>query len=168
MSKQIFSDTEARPDLFLWNGSVNHSFLKEWLSENHWQIPDDLFSFWQETGGGDIYETETIFGPAGDADLGEDVLEINEELRNRGMPEEFLVFHQGTGGLSAVRFSDGQYVQLSEDDFSESGTYSSLEEWYDRVLRNEYADRYGLDPLFRDNDNEEDSFEISIAEAQTA
>ena len=116
----------------------------------------------------DIYETETIFGPAGDADLGEDVLEINEELQNRDMPEEFLVFHQGTGGLSAVRLSDGQYVQLSEDDFSESGTYSSLEEWYDRVLRNEYADRYGLDPLFRDNDNEEDSFEISIAEAQTA
>ncbi len=151
--------------MFLWNGSVN-SFLKERLSEKHCQIPDDLFSFWQETGG-DIYETETAFGPTGDAVFGEDVLEINEELQNRGMSENFLVFHQGTGGLSAVRLSDGQYVQLSEDDFSESGTYSSLEEWYDRVLRNEYADRYGLDPLFRDNDNEEDSFEISIAEAQT-
>jgi len=99
---------------------------------------------------------------------GEDVPEINEELQNRGMPEEFLVFHQGTGGLSAVRLSDGQYVQLSEDDFSESGTYSSLEEWYDRVLRDEYADRYGLEQMFNNNDNEKDSPEFSIAEAQTA
>jgi len=164
MSKRIFSDAEARPDLFLWNESIDRSSLKEWLAENRWQIPDDLFLFWRETGGGDIYETETIFGPVGDADLGEDVLEINEELRKGGMPEDFLVFHQGTGGLSAVRLSDGQYLQLSEDDFSESGTYSSLEEWYDRVIRDEYADRYGLAPLF--NGNEED-FEITIAEAQT-
>ena len=164
MSKRIFSDAEARPDLFLWNKSIDRSSLKEWLAENRWQIPDDLFLFWRETGGGDIYETETIFGPVGDADLGEDVLEINEELREEGMPEDFLVFHQGTGGLSAVRLSDGQYLQLSEDNFSESGTYSSLEEWYDRVIRDEYADRYGLAPLFNDNEEE---FEITIAEAQT-
>jgi len=52
MNKQIFSDAEARPDLFLWNESIDRSSLKEWLAENHWQIPDDLFSFWQKTGGG--------------------------------------------------------------------------------------------------------------------
>jgi hypothetical protein len=72
---------------------------------------------------------------------------VNELLAARGMPGEYLVFHLGLGGLTAVRLTDRCYVQLDADDFSERAVFPTFDEWYRGVLRAEYAARYGLAPL---------------------
>ncbi len=143
MNNLIFSDANRRPDLFVWNGAIATEWLQNWLQRHHWQVPEDLFVFWQKTGGGDIYESETILGPLGDNVLGDNLGEVNEHLRAQGMADRYVVFYRGLGGLAAVRLTDGQYVQLAEESFAELSEYASFEEWY-RRLREEYAERYGL------------------------
>jgi hypothetical protein len=144
-SASLTSDAQARPDLFLWHGRVAPSDLQSWLSTNNWigHCPSDLLAFWRETGGGDLFETETILGPMGDPQLGDDISTVNREMRERGLPERFLVFHVGLL-TSAVDRSLGDYVELSSDGFRVLRRFASLEEWYRATLRAEYGQRYGL------------------------
>jgi hypothetical protein len=119
--------------------------LESWLAHNNWigPCPRDLLAFWQETGGGDVFETETILGPLGDPQLGDDIAAVNREMRNRGMPERFLVFHVGLT-TSAIDTESGDYVELAPEDFHVLRRFVSLEEWYRATLRAEYGRRYGL------------------------
>jgi hypothetical protein len=143
MEPLLQNDEAQRPDLFHWHGSLDKGVVEEWLSRQHVTLPDDLVELWVRTGGGDLFETETILAPMSqNEDERADV--VNRELRNRGLPERYFVFHVGLGGLSAVRLTDGVYLQLDDSDFVETGLYVSLEDWYRRVLRAEYAVRYGL------------------------
>jgi hypothetical protein len=64
-------------------------------------------------------------------------------MRERGMPERFVVFHVGSL-TSAVDTLAGDYVELAPDDFRVHRRFSSLDEWYRNTLRAEYGHRYGL------------------------
>ncbi len=59
----ILKDAELRPELFSWFGAIDRKEIDEWLHSNSLMAPEDLKEFWSETGGGDIYESETIFRP---------------------------------------------------------------------------------------------------------
>lgn len=144
MSMKILSDAEVRPDVFLWKGCISEARLNDWLRSRELNIPDDLKTLWMWTGGGDVLESETLLSPYGDDSLGDDVDSVNEFHRRNGMPNDYLVFHVGVGGLSAVRLSDNKYVQLNEETYAELQDYSSLEAWYETVLRQEYQSRYEL------------------------
>ncbi|MBI5161262.1 MAG: hypothetical protein HY996_07605 [Micrococcales bacterium] len=138
-------DARARPDLFKWNGRMDQTELESWLASNKWigSCPRDLLKFWQETGGGDVFETETILGPLGDPPMGDDLAAVNREMRERGMPERFLVFHVGLL-TTAVDTASGDYVELTPELFRVVRRFASLEEWYRATLRAEYGQRYGL------------------------
>ena len=60
------------------------------------------------------------------------------------MPADYIVFHVGLGGLSAVSSRDGRYVSLDENTYTVAATFSSFDDWYLSLLRQEYADRYRL------------------------
>jgi hypothetical protein len=141
----LTDDARARPDLFNWNGRMDSADLESWLASNKWigPCPRDLLAFWQETRGGDVFETETILGPVSDPQLGDDIAAVNREMRSRGMPERFLVFHVGLL-ISAVDTASGDYVELSPEEFHVLRRFVSLEEWYRATLRAEYSQRYGL------------------------
>ena len=143
MITQLLTDESVRPQLFHWNGAIRRADLDQWLLENQIQVPHDLVELWATTGGGDLFESETILGPHGNVELGDDVLSVNATHRARGLGVDFVLFHIGLG-LSAVRLSDGKYVSLSEDDYRVTAEYSSLADWYERAIREEYAERYGL------------------------
>jgi len=140
----ITLDANRRPDLFIWNGALEPAWLQQWLWQHQWQtVPVDLLGLWQQTGGGDMYETETILGPLAEVHSGDNLLEVNNYWHRQGLPSQSLVFHQGVSELSTVHLVTGHYVQLSAEDFSELASYTSLNEWY-KKLREEYAERYGL------------------------
>lgn len=143
MNELLRTDSLLRPDLFIWNGAIERKRLENWVRERHLTIPDDLVEFWSETGGGEIFETETVLGPFGDPERGEDLDSVNEHHRGRGMDQRFLVVHHGSA-LSAVRLHDRKWVVLDPDTYSQREVYGSLAEWYREVLRSEFADRYGL------------------------
>jgi hypothetical protein len=141
----IIRDGLARPELFHWNGRMNVASLQRWLEEHDLldRCPADLLSLWEETGGGDVLESETILGPMGDPAVGDDIVATNIDMRSRGMPDRFFVFHTGLL-TSAVDTTLGDYVELLLPGFHVVRRFSSLDEWYRRTLREEYASRYGL------------------------
>lgn len=143
--RTLTHDARLRPDLFHWNGPMPPSDLQAWLTGNQWlgPCPSDLLVFWQETGGGDVFETETILGPLGDRDIGDDIASVNRAMRSRGMPTRFLVFHIGLL-VSAVDTEVGDYVELESATFRVLRRFVSLDEWYQTTIRKEYGQRYGL------------------------
>ncbi len=146
MSRILHEDEAARPDLFVWNGPIERDELVRWLTSRGLDLPDDLVELWRETGGGDLFESETILGPHGNPDLADDVDSVNKSHRESGLSEAYLIVHVGLC-LTAIRLVDKKWVVLDRRDHSESGEYESFESWYVAVLRSEYADRYGLPSL---------------------
>ena len=145
-SSQVILDSLHRPLLFHWNGSILRTQLVQWLRSHNLEVPDDLVSFLAATGGGDLFETETILGPNGPSDLGDSLLGANLRLRSEGMPANFVAFHIGLV-VSAVRLSHPRYVTLSSPGLGTLQSFSSFESWYSGTLRREYASRYGLPDL---------------------
>lgn len=144
-SCKLIEDAQMRPDLFRWNGRMDSVSLRAWLDRNPWALgcPKDLLALWQTTGGGDAFETETILGPLGDPELGDDIASINRDLRSQGMSETFVVFHVGLL-MSGVDTALGDYVELVPSGFRVARRFLSLDDWYIRTLRAEYAQRYAL------------------------
>lgn len=140
---QLQKDRAIRPDLFHFFGAIRSEKLDDWLRERKLTIPHDLKALWCETGGGDLFESETILGPFGAKDLGDDVDTINQYLWQNGLPATWLVFHTGLD-LTVVKMSSGEYVLVQKDSYKQQETFRSLDDWYKHFIRKEYALRYGL------------------------
>lgn len=145
MSIALFEDAAKRPDLFNWNGAVGEEAVGRWLRERRWVVPDDLRIVWAKTGGGEMFESETILGPFADPALGDDVDSVNEHLRTQGLPPDFLVFHAGVGGYTAVNQRDQSLAQIDPKTYQAASSFPTFDEWYSQVIRAEYAESYGLE-----------------------
>jgi hypothetical protein len=142
----ILCDAQIRPDLFFWNGAIDSTRLRAWLSERNLSIPNDLFDFLLLTGGGNVFETEDLLCPFGSKELGEDFDSVNSFHRSRGLPDNLLIFHIGLG-ISAIQMAEGLYVSCRESDYSVEHTFQTMEDWYRCTIRREYYGRYGLPPV---------------------
>lgn len=145
MIKSMLRDAEQLPRLFFWNSPIPRETLFKWLAERGLSgLPEDLIEFWSETGGGELFDSETLLGPFGDPHLGDDLDSVNPDFRE-GRTNPYLIFHTGCC-LSAIRLSDGKYVQLDPVTYEEREEYEDLEMWYKKVIRDEYGESYGLSP----------------------
>jgi len=140
---KILRDAEEYPSCFFWYGAVSSSDLLSWQNERRLKIPNDLLRLWQETGGGDLFETETIVGPQKNGEWADDFDSVNDLHWRKGMPKGFAVFHIGVV-LSAFRLRDSRYVILDQESYTVLREYDTLDEWYEKELRAEYESRYGL------------------------
>lgn len=142
MSLEIFADAQAQPHLFRWNGAIVPEELVAWGLQRGLRIPSDLLQFWAITGGGQIFETETLLKPIVAAHDESGVERATNWLKSRGLPSGMLVFHEGLC-FTTVRYDDGAYLTLDQR-ARVAGLYESFDNWYVQVLRAEYAKRYGL------------------------
>jgi len=140
---QILRDATVIPELFVWNGAIPLEDLRSIIAAAGMMLPEDLCILLSETGGGDIFETETILSPSGDKSLGDEIASTNESLRQRGLPKGLTVFHQGSW-VSAVRINEPQYVTVDGESFTVTGEYESLDDWYKGTIRDEFGRRYKL------------------------
>ena len=143
MSTTLERDESTRPDLFEWNGPIPASRLNEWLQQRGLDVPAELIELWQRTGGGELLESETLLGPFGDPQRGDDVDSSNEAHRRKGLRPGYLVVHVGYA-LTAIRLNDRKWVTLDPKTYEEAAEHASLDDWYTSVLHAEFADRYGL------------------------
>ena len=60
----LLEDSERVPDVFLGFGAIPQSELSDWLKRHSLVLPSDLVELWQLTGGGDVFESETILRPS--------------------------------------------------------------------------------------------------------
>ena len=141
---QIMADASSRPDLFVWNGPIEGEQLRRWLSENKFNVPEDFITFLELTGGGDLFESETILGPYGDVELGDDLLYRCQHQPPLGRHAGRICCISSRGSSFCDPASDQKYVTLTGSDFQEKGAFSSLEGRYVESLRKEYRELYGL------------------------
>lgn len=140
----VLVDARNRPQAFRWNGSVPRERIDEWLAEGSWKVPNDLIQLWEEVGGGELFESETVFQPGLGAE--DNIDDENEQLVALGLPLDLLVFHRGLS-ISAIDQLSGEIVDLDPESFNERGRFKTFDEWYRDLIRAEYGDRYGLEPL---------------------
>ena len=144
MNTLLQSDRALRPDLFHFHGPIPTSELDNWLNKRQLVVPNDLKQFWIETGGGDLFESETILSPIGRIDMGDDIDQVNEFHIQKGMRSDWLIFHTGIVGFSVVQIPLGQYAAVREGTYEVQQTFESFADWYAKLIRREYASRYNL------------------------
>jgi hypothetical protein len=105
-------------------------------------------SFWERTGGGQLFESETLLGPLVPDDA-ENVLKVSEFHWNRGMPRDLMVFHTGLYlSASSVDFQRhrNRLVVFKPESYEVAQWFDTFNDWYQKTLRSEYAERYDLAP----------------------
>ena len=140
----IYHDARQRPELFVWNGPIEDSVLSQWLRTRELEPPTDLVTFWLETGGGEIFEGETLLGPFGDSNLGDDVDGMNSFHQRSGLDPKYLVFHHGGSLVSAVSQDSGAIEVFDRTSYESLRTYHSFSEWYRAEMHDVYKGAYGL------------------------
>jgi hypothetical protein len=146
----LLQDAQSVPGVLCPFGAIPMAELREWLHQNSLVLPSDLIELWELTGGGDIFDSETVFRPTVPSVPNAFFVQDDIESRNathaaKGKPAGIYVFQQGTF-LSAIRLSDQKFVTLTND-YTVNNSFGSLDDWYIRTLRAEFGERYGLAPL---------------------
>ena len=146
----LLQDAERVPGLFDTFGAIPTSELREWLRQNALAFPSDLIELWEVTGGGDIFDSETVLRPTvtsipNACFVHDDIEGRNSAHAATGKPSGLYIFQEGTL-LSAIRLSDQKFVTLTKD-YAVKNSFGSLDDWYVRTLRAEFGERYGLAPL---------------------
>ena len=147
MQPTIYEDALVRPDLFLWFGVVEAEF-EPWLTALPLRVHPGLVSFWRRTGGGDLFESETLLGPLA-PDEDDNVLKVSEFLWDKGLPRDLLVFHTGfclSASSVDMRRHRNRLVVVKPEPFEITHWFDTFNGWYKHTLRSEYAERYGLAP----------------------
>jgi hypothetical protein len=143
MRLSLLEDAKARTGAFRWNGPIPRESLQEWVADRGYVIPESLLKVWEQLGGGELFESETLFEPRTTSE--DDIDDENEQLIALGLPFDLLAFHRGLS-VSAVDQSSGEIVELDRSTFKERRRFTNFEQWYVNVLRDEYRERYGLRP----------------------
>ncbi len=146
----LLKDAVDTPGVFFPFGAIPAAELREWLRQNALVLPSDLIELWEATGGGDIFDSETIFRPTVPSIPNSCFVEDDIEGRNaahaaEGKPSRLYIFHQGAF-LSAIRLYDQKFVTLTKN-YAIQNSFGSFDDWYVRTLRAEFGERYGLAPL---------------------
>jgi hypothetical protein len=146
----LLQDAKHVPGVLHEFGAIPTAELREWLRQNALALPPDLIELWEVTGGGDIFDSETVFRPTVPSNpntcfVRDDIEGWNAAHAAKGKPSGLYVFQQGAF-LSAIRLSDQRFVTLTRD-YTIEDSFGSLDDWYVRTLRAEFGERYGLASL---------------------
>jgi hypothetical protein len=147
MPASILEDSLERPELFHWFGVIESDFDR-WLHELPFRVHPGLVTFWRRTGGGDVFESETLLGPL-HPDESENVLKLTEFHWNRGLPSHLVLFHVGSfySASNANKPRHGPLlVTMKPGSYEIEKTYGTFHQWYSDALRAEFRGRYGLRP----------------------
>jgi len=145
MLPTIYEDALKRPDLFRWFG-VTEAEFENWLTALPLSVHPGLVGLWRRTGGGDLFESETLLGPLV-KDEGDNVLKLNEYHWSKGLPSDLLIFHKGLCfSASSVdsRRHRNRLVSFRSGSYQIGRQFNTFNEWYQQTIRAEYAERYGL------------------------
>lgn len=140
---QIFNDAKQRPKLFMWYGQPPPAQFETWLREYRQSFPADLIEFWRLTGGGDVFESESILGPLSVPEWGDSLADYNNQLQTEGLPPDLIAIHVGVD-VTAIDRKTLQYVVLDRRSFKETTRYDSFDDWYMKAIRAEHAPMYGI------------------------
>jgi|SRR5215467_10286344 len=112
-------DAQKIPRMFDPFGAYHWAEIQDWLRRTGVVLPADLIELWQQTGGGDVFESETILRVTvasipNRCFVEDDIGRINGACAEEGKFGGLHVFHRRLF-RSAVRFSEQRFVTPTED-----------------------------------------------------
>lgn len=144
MISTLAADAAARPALLRFFGGAGRADVERWVHERGYLVPLEVIELWQDTGGGDLFESEELLVPVKQTALPYGTVdERTEQWRQRGLPSWVVLFHEGAW-VSGVDQRTGELIAFEPSNLSEYGRYANLDDWYRGTLRAEFAERYGL------------------------
>jgi hypothetical protein len=148
---RVLQDAKLNRQVFFDFNAIPQEELDDWLRRTGIVLPSDLLEFWRLTGGGDIFESETILRPTvptppNQSFVYDDIEGRNAAAEQEGKPADLYIFSIG-GSCSAIRLSDQKYVTLKNNSYTVEETFDSFDEWYIRTLRAEFSESYRLPPI---------------------
>jgi hypothetical protein len=147
---QVFQDAKLDRQVFFDFNPIPQEELDDWLRRTGLTLPPDLLEFWRLTGGGDIFDIETVRRPTvptppNQCFVEDDIEGVNAWAEEKGKSADLYIFSTGEFD-SAIRLSDQKYVILYKDSFTVRETFDSFDEWY-LYLRAEFGELYNLPPV---------------------
>jgi hypothetical protein len=136
MNDHLRQDVSDHPDLFWFSKPLGKTELQQ--AKLQWSPPGSLLSFWEEFGGGLMFESEEMLRPFS-KDVPLDL--ITAQLKPQGMPNGLTVFHVG---VVVSGFSPDGFRAFDADSYAPLGLFVSLDDWYLTCIRGLFAQRYGL------------------------
>jgi hypothetical protein len=106
--------------------------FEPWLAALPVRVHPGLVSFWRRTGGGDLFESETLLGPLATEETN-NVLKVSEFHWNNGLPRDLLVFHMGlcvSASCVDMRRHRNRLVVLKPDSFEIALWFDTFSAWY--------------------------------------
>jgi hypothetical protein len=141
MTVALIEDARSHPEAFHWNGPIRPELLRQWKDKLRFEVPFELIDIWEQFGGGELFETESLYQPLGQE--GYDIEDETDQLIGQGLPLGLLVFHRGRS-VSAIDQQSGGLVDVGVSGFRVLKEFANFNDWYEVTLRAEYGQRYGL------------------------
>jgi hypothetical protein len=136
MIDQLRYDITKYPDVFWLKNPLDEPLLER--AKALWNPPHDLISLWREFGTGDMFESEVILRPFAESSS---VEFITERERQKGLPQTVFAFHYG---IFVSGFESERFLIFDTSSYELLGEFESLDEWYIKLIRGSWWERYGM------------------------
>jgi len=122
---------KENPYIIFPYGKINRRKLKTELKKVNYKFPKELLNFWEEFGGGDLFEVETILYPLESNDeLIDSLIPTNEFYHQQGLEKKYIVFEKNAAQLTVFDVETNEIVQLSNGDYNVRQKFKNIKLWF--------------------------------------
>jgi hypothetical protein len=119
------------PHIIFPYGAIEPEKLKSGLSKMNYQFPKELFDFWVEFGGGDLFETETILSPIpSDNEFIYDIINTNDFKYKNGLSHKYITFQENASYMAAFDKETNEIVIIAKDNYQEEERFNNFNAWF--------------------------------------
>jgi len=131
MAQTIKNALTDNPHVIFPYGKIERERLRSGLSRLDYNFPKELVDFWEEFGGGELFEVETFLYPLeSNDDLMDDLLSTNEFCHQQGLDKRYIVFQKNAAQLAVFDTDTNEVVLLSNGDFKVRKRFENFNHWF--------------------------------------
>jgi len=132
MIAQILKNAlKDNPYIIFPYGKIEHKRLKNGLKKVDYKFPKELVNFWEEFGGGELFEVETFLYPLeSDNEMIDDLWSTNEFYHNQGLNKRYIVFQKNAAQLAVFDVETNEIVLLSNGDYNVRKRFDTFNNWF--------------------------------------
>jgi len=131
MIAQLKKKSKENPKMFSPFGGIDKKLLTNELSKYNFKFPNELVQFWEAYGSTDLFQVETILSPIhSDNEFIYDIIEINDFLHQKGLNENYIVFHENAAEVSAFEKHTHKVAIISNKDYRIKRQFDNLGQWF--------------------------------------
>ncbi len=119
------------PHVIFPYGKIEHKELKNGLQKVDYKFPKELVNFWEEFGGGEVFEVETFLYPLeSDNELIDNLWSSNDFYYQQGLDKRYIVFQKNAAQLTVFDKKNDEIVLISNEDYIVRKKFDNFNQWF--------------------------------------